>query len=85
MKIIVCDQCKDRNKEAGSIVLPTGRFTPDPAGGPSNQDYEYFDLCLQCAIKMIHDMRHIELADTNIKTPIRIHTSLNPFIAHRVI
>lgn len=57
MRITVCDHCGDRKREAMRVELPTGKFSPDQAGGAKTQDIEYVDLCLQCAVKKLYTER----------------------------
>jgi hypothetical protein len=53
MKIAVCDDCKNKAREAVPVSLWTKRVIPDPAGGPLEREYNHLDLCLLCAAKRL--------------------------------
>jgi hypothetical protein len=67
--VIDCDLCdKTGLPEQCRISLVEG-WSPDPAGGPSEQDFVAFDICHWCAIKVLRTFsREVEAggADTRL-------------------
>lgn len=47
-EVIDCDRCPSKEIVAVTVSLAVGR-SPDPAGGPSGEDFREFDLCDKCA------------------------------------
>jgi len=50
--IKICDICEDRNSVT-TQHYNTGEFQTDPAGGPSQELEEVFDLCSICELKVL--------------------------------
>lgn len=51
-----CDCCQEVVDQPFELSLVVGR-SPCPAGGPSEDDYERFDLCVACTAGVVRHQR----------------------------
>lgn len=51
MNILICDICESREKVTTQHYVTGSQV--DVAGGPSEDDYDTFDLCQDCELKIL--------------------------------